>query len=119
VTRQSGAARIFYYNWPVYAGTWTVGLLVVALLGLLPRHLATVGALGVGVSVAWSFASLLVSCYVYDRSGLAGGRWIQPLLDSRRKPGPPSMPGSMPRSNWMESCRGGAWRGSTFSIRGS
>lgn len=75
--RESGALRIFRYNWPTYVATWTVCL-----------------AFGVGSAVwgavwltcafaiplAWSLASLLVSFYIYDVSHLSAGRWVPECL---------------------------------------
>ncbi|MSP25348.1 MAG: methyltransferase domain-containing protein [Myxococcales bacterium] len=84
VTRQSGAVRIFLYNWPIYMGTWIVaiGLLVSLLvcLPLLPTVLAWLALLGAGVALAWSSFSLIVSGYIYDRSRLVSGEWIPELL---------------------------------------
>jgi hypothetical protein len=85
VTRQSGAARIFLYNWPTYAGTWSVAI---AVLVCLPRAHPTVAwalAAAAGGALLWSFVSLVVSLYIYDRSALAGATWIPPLLPPRAR----------------------------------
>jgi hypothetical protein len=76
----SGARRIFSYNWPIYAATWLgaiAGALLVPRLWPQGAWLAVAAALG---AVAWSLLSLLVSHYVYDRSGLQTGAWLRPLL---------------------------------------
>jgi SAM-dependent methyltransferase len=82
VTRQSGAARIFLYNWPVYAAAWTIALAMLWLSRVWGPPLSWAAALAAAVAVAWSVGSILVSFYVYDRSALVSGRWIPPLLGS-------------------------------------
>jgi SAM-dependent methyltransferase len=37
-------------------------------------------ALGAGVAIVWSLASLFVSHYIYDRSALVAGGWVPRLL---------------------------------------
>ena len=78
----SGAARIFFYNWPIYVATWTGATLAV----IAARRLAIGGTLvtvAAGGAVAWSAVSLLVSHYIYDRSSLVAGTWVAPLLPAR------------------------------------
>jgi SAM-dependent methyltransferase len=79
-----GARRIFLYNWPVFVSTWTVA--IVAVGGLvavgadrmgLAWRLVAIAAIGGG---AWSVVALVVSHVVYDRSVLASGSWVPPLL---------------------------------------
>jgi len=79
----SGAARIFVYNWPIYASTWlaAVGGFVIARYTS-PGVALLLMAAGVG-AILWSALSLWVSHYVYDRSPLAQGRWVQALLPER------------------------------------
>ena len=77
---QSGAKRIFLYNWPLFLGTW-LGAVVVALLPL-PSPLRWVVAAGAVFAVAWSLFSLGVSHFIYDRSSLLAGKWVAPLLDA-------------------------------------
>jgi SAM-dependent methyltransferase len=81
VTRQSGALRIFLYNWPTYAGTWLGAAAVVALAAAIAPRLLWLAALGSGLAATWSAVSLLVSLYVYDRSELVSGAWVPRLLD--------------------------------------
>src|SRR5262249_55829067 len=78
VKRASGAARIFVYNWPIYAGTWAlaVGALVLAL----ERGLGPAAVILGSAPAVWSVLSLLVSFHIYDRSPLLGGRWLSSLL---------------------------------------
>jgi SAM-dependent methyltransferase len=80
LSQQSGAARIFLYNWPVYAGAWLGAAVVVALVPRMPREIMPWALLAACGSVLWSVVSLAVSFYVYDRSGLARGAWVAPLL---------------------------------------
>jgi hypothetical protein len=83
MTRRSGAARIFLYNWPWYVGTWS---LAVALLVLVPRALPSLSwaAVVVGaLAIAWSLVSLGVSHYVYGRSPLVSGRWVPRVLGAQ------------------------------------
>ena len=65
--RQSGALRIFLYNWPIYLVTWAASLAVVAS----SRHWLLVT--GAAVAMAWSVWSLAVSHYIYDVSDLNAG----------------------------------------------
>jgi SAM-dependent methyltransferase len=78
----SGAARILLYNWPTYALTWIGGLVA---LVLAPRFngLALFVGLGAAIAIGWSLFSLLVSFWIYDRSGLVAGAWLRPLLPAR------------------------------------
>ena len=82
MTRQSGAVRIFLYNWPTYVGTWSAALLVPLVVGFVAPRFVIIAAVAAAASVAWSIASLLVSHYVYDRSPLVGGAWMRQLVDS-------------------------------------
>ncbi|MEO6954666.1 MAG: methyltransferase domain-containing protein [Polyangia bacterium] len=72
----TGARRIFSYNWPIYVGTWVASLVVLALAPWWMK-------VGAAVALAWSAGSLVVSHWVYDRSPLAAGTWVDPLLPAR------------------------------------
>jgi SAM-dependent methyltransferase len=80
VTRQSGAVRIFLYNWPTYIGTWTLAVGALLFTAFLRPPGAWLIALGAGTALAWSVLSLLVSLYIYDRSRLVSGSWVPPLV---------------------------------------
>jgi len=82
VTRRGGAVRILVYNWPLFAGTWTLALAALLFLSFTRHPLAWVAALASGLALVWSIGSLFVSYYIYDRSPLASGRWVPPLLGS-------------------------------------
>ncbi len=83
MTRESGAARIFFYNWPIYVATWAGAAGVLLLVPLwLPAYSAyavPVVLLAAG-ALLWSVGSLVISFYIYDRSCLSGGTWVPPLL---------------------------------------
>ena len=78
--RQSGALRIFTYNWPIYVGTWTFAIGSALVAQRLPSPLALLALSASAVAIVWSFASLLISAYVYDWSALSGGTWVSELL---------------------------------------
>jgi len=80
VNRESGARRIFFYNWPIYVGTWLGALTLGALATRFPVSWAWVGEAAAFAAVAWSLASLAVSHYIYDRSELVAGGWVAPML---------------------------------------
>jgi SAM-dependent methyltransferase len=80
VSGQNGALRIFLYNWPVFAGTWVVSLVVLGLLHRMPPSIVGVASLAAGTAITWTVVSLVVSVYVYDRSALVSGRWVPPLV---------------------------------------
>ncbi len=83
-----GALQIFQYNWTFYAAALLVGVAGLVLLLTMDWALW----LRVGLSAAifatvfWAVASLVVSHYVYDRSGLYEFRWLTELL-----PQPPAV----------------------------
>jgi SAM-dependent methyltransferase len=77
MSRENGALRILKYNWPVFAATWVASLLVF-LWASITGH-AWLAAIAPGPAL-WSLLSLLVSYYIYDRSGLTEGAWIHALL---------------------------------------
>src|SRR5262249_37525748 len=83
VSRESGAARIFLYNWPIYVGTWLAAVLLLAGTRFVLSQFLTFAIIGAALAIAWSIVSLLVSFYVYDRSQLVGGGWMARLVDAR------------------------------------
>jgi hypothetical protein len=80
---ESGAKRIFFYNWPTYLLTWVVG----PVLAIAALHASLPGAVwisaGVITALFWSALSLAISFYIYDRSELRGGRWVSALAPER------------------------------------
>lgn len=74
----SGVLKIMRFNWPWYAAamTATVAAVVGLSLGIFP---GIIGVLAVGALVIgdlWLILSLAVSHYVYDRSPVARGAWL-------------------------------------------
>lgn len=77
-----GVIQIFVYNWPFYAAALIVDLtgaaaLVIFKLPPLDRMLAF---LAVSIATFWAASSLLVSHYIYDRSGLYRWEWLTCVL---------------------------------------
>jgi len=85
VSRQSGMVRIFFYNWPIYVGTWVSSLLVLSFALVLHPPLAALIAFGATAALVWSLVSLLVSFYVYDKSQLVSGDWVPALVGNDAK----------------------------------
>lgn len=80
MTRQHGAVRIFFYNWPIYVGTWLPALALLLFVPFMDPPARALAAFVAVTALAWSLTSLLVSFYIYDRSALVSGRWVSPLL---------------------------------------
>jgi SAM-dependent methyltransferase len=76
----SGAVRIFLYNWPTYALTWTGAAAAFLVAARVEGAAFGLLALVASVALTWSALSLLVSHYVYDRSPLSGASWVRTLL---------------------------------------
>jgi SAM-dependent methyltransferase len=77
-----GTMQILRFNWPQYlagAATSLVGL-VAALLLPLPAWLRVAAVAAVGLATFWLAASVAVSWYVYDRSGLTRWTWLREVL---------------------------------------
>jgi SAM-dependent methyltransferase len=80
VNRQSGAFRIFLYNWPIYVGSWVGAALAILFVAITRVPFGPWIMLAAIVTVLWSVTSLLVSFYIYDRSPLARGSWVKAAL---------------------------------------
>lgn len=75
-----GLLQIFKYNRPFYLSTGA-GVIAATLLSVwLPPALSTLLLLATGIAVFWTCSSLLVSHYVYDRSGLYSLGWLSECL---------------------------------------
>src|SRR5450432_510156 len=78
MTSFAGVARILHFNWPWYAAALVATLLAAAVLlvaGPGGRWMTVVvSALALGD--AWLALSLAVSHWVYDRSPIAHGGWL-------------------------------------------
>jgi SAM-dependent methyltransferase len=83
-----GAMQIFQYNWPFYVAALLLS--VTGVVVLLTVELAWWIRVGLGAAIFmatfWAVASLAVSHYVYDRSGLYEFDWLNSLL-----PQPPAV----------------------------
>jgi SAM-dependent methyltransferase len=73
-----GVRKILRFNWPWYAAAGGITVAVALLLGLgvVRGAAALVAAAGVVAADFWLLASLAVSHYVYDRSAVARGEWL-------------------------------------------
>ncbi len=75
-----GLVQIFNYNRPFYLRTLT-GVMAAIILSLwLPPALRVLVLLATGTAFVWTCASLLVSHYVYDRSGFYTFDWLPACL---------------------------------------
>jgi hypothetical protein len=83
VTRQNGAVRIFFYNWPVYVGTWIFALVILLFFPLMRPPTTWLATVVAGTALAWSLFSLFVSFYIYDKSALVSGLWVPRLFGSQ------------------------------------
>jgi Methyltransferase domain len=76
----AGLVQIFRYNRPFYLRTVSGVIAAIVLSVSLPLAFRTLVLLAAGVGVFWTCSSLLVSHYVYDRSGLYSLRWLHECL---------------------------------------
>jgi SAM-dependent methyltransferase len=85
VTSASGAIKIVRFNWPWYAGAAAVLLAGAALLGADALGPAASAALAAVLLVAafWLVTSIAVSHFVYDRSPVSRGGWLDRVDASR------------------------------------
>jgi SAM-dependent methyltransferase len=79
----NAAARIFSYNWPTYGAVSAGALAAIVVARALAPAWASLVTGGAVLAVAWAFASLVVSHWIYDRSELHGGAWLPALLPPR------------------------------------
>ncbi|HEX4167247.1 MAG TPA: class I SAM-dependent methyltransferase [Bryobacteraceae bacterium] len=79
-TQYKGLQHVFNYNRPFYL--WTVAGIIaaIAISVWLPPAFRTLVLLATGTAAFWTCSSLLVSHYVYDRSGLYGLSWLHECL---------------------------------------
>jgi SAM-dependent methyltransferase len=82
-----GVRKIIAFNWPWYVLALVGNVCaVLLLLGVsLTAELRLLGAVAVGIGNTWLVASLLVSHWVYDRSPLARGAWLDTLDPSAQE----------------------------------
>ncbi len=76
----AGLLQIFKYNRPFYLRT-VAGVAAAIVLSIsLPSVLRNLLLFGTGIAVFWTCSSLLVSHYIYDRSGLYRLCWLPGCL---------------------------------------
>ncbi|MDA0578433.1 MAG: methyltransferase domain-containing protein [Verrucomicrobia bacterium] len=75
----AGVAQILRFNWPWYAVAIAGNGVVAFLLTTrpLPRPITLVICVALAFANFWLLASLFVSHYVYDRSGIARASWLE------------------------------------------
>lgn len=74
----SGVLKIVRFNWPWYvmAIAVTVSVIICFYLGILGGPWTAIVIAGLVVANLWLVASLAVSHYIYDRSGIHQGAWL-------------------------------------------
>ena len=74
----SGVLKIVRFNWPWYvmAIAATFSVLLCLYLGILSGPWTAIVVAGLVVANIWLVASLVVSHYIYDRSGIHQGAWL-------------------------------------------
>jgi SAM-dependent methyltransferase len=80
--RYRGMLQILRFNWPKYAVAFAIFTLAGAALPLLRIGLIFKGVvvIGIGCALFWTFASLLVSHWIYDLSVLTRWNWIRNFI---------------------------------------
>ncbi|RYY53118.1 MAG: methyltransferase [Chitinophagaceae bacterium] len=74
-----GVINIILFNWPFYAAVLVLPVAVLCLRGIVTGNTATLMVLLTAATLLAAFVSLVVSCYVYDLSGLYRFRWMAGL----------------------------------------
>lgn len=74
--RYDGVANIWRYNRRFYLSTLVLLVFIAAVSIWLPFALRALALAGVAVGAYWTFASLAVSHYIYDRSSLYDFSWM-------------------------------------------
>src|SRR5580692_2330326 len=75
-----GLLEIFHYNRPFYVRTFAGVIAAVTVSMWLPLTLRALLLVAAGTAVFWTCSSLLVSHYVYDRSGFYSLQWLPACL---------------------------------------
>jgi SAM-dependent methyltransferase len=82
--KYKGVSQIIRYNWSLYVLTSFAATSCIAVAGLLVAGIWSRLLFTIGVFViCWMTTSLLVSHYVYDRSGLYDFRWMLERIPSQ------------------------------------
>ena len=79
-----GALQILMFNWTFYAAAFIILMLGILILKTvkLPGWMLALGIFGMALTTIWSFGSLAVSHYVYDRSPLYQLTWLNSLFEA-------------------------------------
>lgn len=80
----SGVLKIVRFNWPWYALAIaaTCSVVLCFYLGILRGPWTRIVVAGIVVANIWLVASLVVSHYIYDRSGIQKGAWLNGIKAS-------------------------------------
>ena len=80
----SGVLKIVRFNWPWYlmAIAVTLSVILCFYLGILSGPWTAIVVAGLIVANIWLVASLVVSHYIYDRSGIHQGAWLDGINPS-------------------------------------
>lgn len=78
MTAYAGVLKIVRFNWPWYVAALlgTVGVILVLFFIALPAPWVALIVVGVLVGNGWLLGSLAVSHYIYDRSAIPRGAWL-------------------------------------------
>lgn len=81
----SGALKIIRFNWPWYAVAVAVTITAVAglFLDIFPGISGALAVAALVIGDLWLILSLAVSHYVYDRSPIARGAWLDKIVASQ------------------------------------
>lgn len=86
-SRFEGVKRVLRFNWPLYAVSLVVIVILVSLAVVFAGENQVVGAvciLAAAVAAWQTVASLIASHWVYDRSGLHHWQWLRPVCENPR-----------------------------------
>src|SRR5688500_1350832 len=81
MTQYRGVAKIARFNWPWYAVAAvaiTVGIILLR-SDAVGNEVRSIGTVGLIVVALWLILSLAVSHYIYDRSAVSRGEWINSI----------------------------------------
>src|SRR5688500_16515013 len=79
--KYTGVVTIARLNWPWYAAGVAMAIIVLVLLDSanFDRLWWAIAIVGIVAGGVWMLVSLLVSHYVYDRSAIARGGWLDDI----------------------------------------
>jgi hypothetical protein len=86
LSRWQGVGAIVRFNWPFYVAVVVLNLGILALLEFMTEALLMLAMTTLVIADIWTLASLVVSHWIYDRSPISRGAWLddlQPRSDLR------------------------------------